>query len=123
MTTAVLAAALDLGFALFHLMFWRLFHWPRSLEASGALNSAITQTLNWVLIYVFTVYGAVLMWLAVSGPGVPSLLAGAGAGFWALRLMLQPWLFPMRDWQSLSITAVFVLTALLHALAAMPLPN
>ena len=65
MTAAVLAGATDLGFALFHAMFWRLFNWPGRLPASGTVNSAITQTLNVVLIYAFCAYGAGLIWLGL----------------------------------------------------------
>ena len=88
--TPVIAGSLVLGFVLFHLAFWRLFGWPARLQASGTINSAITQTLNWMLIYAGTVYGSSLIWLALSGQAVSPLLAGAGAGFWALRLVLQP---------------------------------
>lgn len=118
MTVAVLAGATDLGFAGFHLMFWSLFRWPDRLDGSGSINAAITQTLNWVLIYIFTVYGAALIWLALNGSHVPPLLAWAGAGFWLVRLALQPLLFPMRNWQSIAITVAFGLTAGLHILAA-----
>ncbi|MFJ5368804.1 hypothetical protein ACIPIA_06245, partial [Bosea sp. CER48] len=60
----MLAAAglLDLGFALFHAAFWRLFGWPRRLAASGGLNMAITQTLNAMLGFVFLAYGTALVW-------------------------------------------------------------
>jgi len=118
MIASVAAGVLDLGFAVFHLMFWSLFSWPERLGASGKVNSAITQTLNWMLIYVFTVYGTLLIWLAPSELAGSSLLAGAGAGFWVLRFVLQPCLFPMRNWQSITITTVFAVNAILHAAAA-----
>ena len=116
MTVALLAGALDLGFAAFHLMFWRLFQWPARLEASGKVNEAITQTLNLVLIYVFVAYGVALIWTAAS---LPPMLAWAGAGFWLLRMALQPRLFPMRNGPSVAITVVFAATAAVHALAAL----
>ncbi len=115
----IASVAADLGFAVFHLMFWRLFSWPEGLGASAKVNSAITQTLNWMLIYVFTVYGTLLIWLAPSELAGSSPLAGAGAGFWVLRFVLQPCLFPMRNWQSITITAVFAVTSILHVAAAL----
>jgi hypothetical protein len=119
LTAALWAGGLDLGFAAFHLMFWRLFKWPDNLERSGAINAAITQTLNIVGIYIFTFYGGALVWLALSGPQVPAILAWAGAGFWLLRLTLQPILFPMRNGPSLAITGVFVVATVAHALSAL----
>jgi hypothetical protein len=118
MTTAVLAGLADIAFAVFHLMFWRLFGWPDSLWSSGSLNAVITQTLNIVLIYVFVAYGLALIWTGVSATGVPMLLALAGAGFWALRLALQIMLFPDRGGKYAVATAAFAIAALLHGIAA-----
>jgi hypothetical protein len=118
MTTAILAGLADIAFAVFHLLFWRLFGWPDSLWSSGSLNAVITQTLNIVLIYVFAVFGGALIWYSIEGPGVPMLLALAGAGFWALRLALQILLFPDRGGKYAVATWAFAIAALLHTLAA-----
>lgn len=120
MSAAGLAGAVDLGFALFHLLFWRLFDWPDRLLSSGRINAAITQTLNVVLIYVFVVYGVALVRLpAVMDPASSPLLA-AGAGFWALRIALQFVWFPMAPLASRAVTLAFVLALVLHVFAAMP---
>lgn len=114
----MLAAAglLDLGFALFHALFRRLFGWPERLAPSGGLNTAITQTLNAMLIFVFLAYGATLIWQAGQG-SVHPLLPLAGAAFWGLRLALQFIWFDLKPWPSKLITAVFALTAVVHLLA------
>jgi hypothetical protein len=115
----LLAAGLaDLGFALFHLAFWRLFGWPQRLEASGALNSAITRTLNVMLTFVFLAYGGALLWQAQS-PAVPAALPLAGAAFWSLRLVLQWLWFDLRPLASRLVTGAFALAAGLHLLAAL----
>lgn len=82
---AIIAALLDIGFAIFHLLFWRLFVWPESLKAAGVVNRAVTQTLNWVLIYVFIAYGGSVLWFALGQGRVPPPLLASGAGFWLLR--------------------------------------
>lgn len=48
----------SLGFAVFHLMFGRLFNWKRDLENLSAHNKAIMQILNRRLIYVFVFVAA-----------------------------------------------------------------
>lgn len=106
---------IDLGFAVFHLLFWKLLGWPQSLEASGKLNSAVTRTLNLVLIYVFVVYGVALIWLGENAP--PGLLI-AGAGFWVLRAVLQPVMFEMKTRLSGALLGAFVVAAVFHGLAA-----
>lgn len=114
MTLTAAAGLIDLGFAVFHLMFWKLLGWPASLEASGRMNSAVARTLNLVLIYVFVVYGAALVWLG--GEASPLLLA-AGAGFWLLRAILQPVMFEMKTSLSGKLLGGFVVAAVFHALA------
>lgn len=112
------AGLLDLGFALFHAAFWRLFGWPERLAASGSLNMAITQTLNVMLGFVFLVYGAALIWQSGQLVTHP-LLPLAGAAFWTLRLVLQFVWFDLRPWPSKLIAAIFALTAVVHLLAAL----
>lgn len=43
----------SLLFALFHLAFWKLFHWKKAVEKMSVANRAILQILNLRLIYVF----------------------------------------------------------------------
>lgn len=45
-----LCAIHSLGFALFHVAFWKLFDWPRSLQSTTVANRAIIQILNLRLI-------------------------------------------------------------------------
>jgi hypothetical protein len=113
----VAAGLIDLGFAIFHIGFWRLFGWPERLVASGQLNAAITQTLNVMLSFVFAAYGAALLWQAGQG-GAPAVLALAGAGFWSLRFGLQFLWFDLRLPASKAIAVAFAFAALLHLLAA-----
>jgi hypothetical protein len=123
MAAALIAGVIDLALAVFHILFWRLFGWPERLHASGSLNTAITQTMNAMLIYLFAAYGAGLIYLALqsaaqlSGFARAYAVAGTGALVW--RTALQFRYFPMRDWRSVVITAVFVIAALLHGVAAL----
>lgn len=114
----LLAAVLDLGFAAFHLGFWRLFGWPGRLKGSGGLNTAITQTLNVMLTFTFVSYGTTLLWLWHQGLSWPTLLF-FGAAFWLTRLVAQFALFDMRPWQSKLISVVFAVSAAVHTLAAL----
>lgn len=115
---ALAAAAYDLALAVFHLMFWRLFGWPESLRPSGHVNVAITQTLNLMLTYCFVVLALGLSWAVTADASVLPGLAAAGAGFWAIRALLQPVMFGTRRSVTLWFAAVFLLGAGLHAAAA-----
>ena len=109
------------AFALFHLAFWRLFDWPRSLQATTRPNRAILQIANAQLVWVFA--GIALLCFAMPAqlattPLGHALLAGM-AVFWWLRLALQfVWLrLPHPLVQALSV--LFVIGALLFSVAAL----
>lgn len=114
----VAAGIADLGLALFHLMFWRLFGWPERLQPSGALNTAVTQTLNAMLTYVFVAYGGALIWLGLHG-GAPAALPLAGVLFGLIRLALQLIWFEVTAFASRAFTALIALLTTLHLLAAL----
>lgn len=107
------------AFALFHLAFWRLFGWPRTLQATSRANRAILQIANAQLVWVF---GAIAL-LCFAMPGElagtslgRAVLAGM-AGFWWLRLVLQ------RVWLRLphplvhALSGLFLVGALLFTVA------
>lgn len=110
------AGLMDLSMALFHLAFWRLFHWPESLASSGRVNTAITQTMNIMLTYVFIVYGACLL---MAGHQASRFLLLAGAGFGIIRIILQFHLFGVRSRASLAFVLTSVMGTLLHLIPAL----
>ncbi len=110
------AALFDLGFAAFHVAFWPMLGWPRRLAPSGAVNAAVTQTLNLMLILVFGLYGTALLWF---GQAADTFLLACGAIFWLVRLVLQPILFPLRAVWSMALAALFAGGALVHGLSAL----
>lgn len=121
MTSSLLLASALYCFALaaFHLMFWRLFGWPASLAGSGALNVSVTQTLNIMLTLGVVVYGAALVWSAQHPEQTAWTLPAAGALFLAVRTVVQPFQFSMRETPSQAITVIFAAGAIIHAAAAL----
>lgn len=114
------AACYNAAFAIFHLLFWRIFRWPESLTASGPLNAGITQVLNLCLTFVFVSLAGALFaaWAAgYEGQALTALLMAAAA-FWAFRALLQPVYFPMSHPVSLLLLLIFIAGALIHGLAA-----
>jgi hypothetical protein len=120
MTSSLMIAAAVFCFALaaFHLMFWRLFQWPASLTASGTINVGVTQTLNLMLTLGVTMYGSALLWGAFHLDRAAWTLPAAGALFLAVRTIVQPFQFSMRNAPSQVLTAIFVVGAIIHGAAA-----
>ncbi len=67
---------------LFHLAFWRLFDWPRSLQSTSPANRAIIQILNLRLAWVFFAVAAACLLLPEETAG--SLLGRGLLGFMCL---------------------------------------
>lgn len=114
---AAAALLFDLGATIFHLLFWRIFAWPGALSGAGGVNSAIAQTLNVMLIFVFAVFIAATTW-SLDEHVTAAALLGAGAGFWMLRAVVQPILFKIRPRLNAALGMWWGTGALLHAVAA-----
>lgn len=114
--TLLLACAIhSFGFALFHLGFWGLFGWPRTLAGTTRANRAILQIANLQLVWVFTAVGLLCLLypaeLATTPPG-RAVLAGM-AIFWAIRTVAQFVWLRMHHPLVHALTALFVLGMLL----------
>ena len=112
----------SLGFAVFHLAFWKLFDWPAALGQTNVATRAVTQILNLRLIYVFL--GVAALCFALPHELLETrlgrvLLAGMSL-FWIGRLVEQ-FVF-LRYNQPLVhvLTVLFALGALLFALPITP---
>ncbi len=53
----------NLGFAVFHLLFWRLFDWKKDLASLTALNRSVMQILNLCLTFLLLVMGYISLFL------------------------------------------------------------
>ncbi|MGR4894362.1 hypothetical protein ACIPR8_03640 [Stenotrophomonas sp. LARHCG68] len=121
MTTAELLVRLagvhSLGFAAFHLAFWRLFGWKRELAQLSTANRAIMQILNLRVIYVFLGMGMIA--LAFTSDLVDTRLGVVllcfMAVFWLSRTIEQFVFLRINDWRVHLLTGLFVLGAALHA--------
>ncbi len=108
----------SLGFALFHLAFWKLFDWPQSLQATGVANRAIMQIANLRLVYVFLGIAALGFVFPQQLAGTPlgrALLLGM-SGFWIGRTIEQFVFVRINTAVVHVLTAAFVLGAVLFAL-------
>lgn len=107
------AAFFNIAAAIFHIGFWRIFGWPKSLAGAGRINRSTIQVLNIVLIYVFLAYGGALLWLGSAAPGV---LLVAGGGFYLLRVALQPLYYGLLHPASKALALLALFGVILHLL-------
>lgn len=108
----------SLAFAAFHMAFWRLFDWRRSLATANRADRAILQILNLRLIYVFLCMAALCFGFTTQLHATAlgrAILAGMSL-FWVGRTIEQ-FIFLRIDRVLVHVlTALFVVGAALFAL-------
>lgn len=116
----LLCAIHSLGFALFHLAFWTLFKWPRTLATTTLPNRAIVQIANVQLVWVFLLVAVLCLLYPRELAGAPlgrAFLLGM-SGFWALRLATQFVWLRVHNPLVHALSLAFALGAIVFALAA-----
>lgn len=110
----------NVAFAIFHLMFPRLFNWREDLRTLTFVNRGVTQVLNLCLTAAFVIFAYVSLVhtrdLLSSSLG-HSLLVSI-ALFWLLRAVQQVAFFRMRHWWSWALFLIFLLGAALYGIPA-----
>ena len=106
------------AFALFHLAFWKLFHWKHELQKVGLPTRAITQILNLRLIYLFLGVGVACFAFTAELHSTPlgRAMLGFMAVFWAGRTLEQFVFLRVNRAMVHALTALFVTGAVLFAL-------
>ena len=116
----ILAAGMfNLMLAIFHLSFWRLFRWPKSLVESGPVNRSVTQILNLAIAYLFVLSALVcfLFPAELAGTALGRFWLVAMAVFWLVRALIQPPFFGLRHALSIALFGVFALGGIIHGIA------
>ncbi len=108
----------NLGFAVFHLFFWRLFDWKRDLASLTAVNRSVMQILNLCLTFLLLVMAYVSLFLrqAMLSTELGKTLLIAFALFWFLRMLEQVFLFEVKNRLSAVFTLIFLLGTILYIL-------
>jgi len=106
----------NLGFAIFHLLFWRLFRWKRDLSSLTFINRSVMQILNLCLTFVFLLMAYISFFntseLIQTNLG-KALLVGFSL-FWFLRMIEQIIFFGIRNLISIALTLVFLFGCVIY---------
>ena len=115
-TTIMIGGVYNLGFAIFHLMFWRLFRWKRDLSSLTFINRSVMQILNLCLTFVFLLMAYISFFntseLIQTNLG-KTLLVGFSL-FWFLRMIEQIIFFGIRNLISIALTLVFLFGCVIY---------
>jgi hypothetical protein len=107
----------SLAFAVFHMLFWRVFRWKADLQRLIPVNRAIIQVLNLRLIYVFLVVGlaTVLFPVALLSTEFGMFILGVVSLFWFMRAIEQIIFFGLHSVASIALFWVFLIGSGLFA--------
>lgn len=117
-TILLVGGVFNLGFAIFHLMFWRLFNWKRDLAALTLINRAVMQVLNLCLTFVFLVMAYVSIAHAsdLVSTDLGRTLLIAFSLFWFLRMIEQIIFFGVKRRASLAFAIAFLAGSVIYLL-------
>lgn len=108
----------SLAFAVFHMLFWRLFLWQSELRKLSLPNRGIMQILNTRLIYVFLLIAVLCFAFPAALTGTPlgrTLMAGFSL-FWLGRTVEQFIFLKINHPMVHVLTFLFIIGTVLFAL-------
>ena len=108
----------SLGFAIFHIAFWKLFDWKNDLKKLKLANRAIIQIANLRLIYIFLGVSFVCFYLPVDliSTSLGRIFMIGMSGFWLGRTIEQFIFLNVSHWMVNLLTLLFLLGVLLFSL-------
>ena len=115
-TVLVLGGVFNIAFAVFHLLFWRVFDWKRDLASLTFINRQVMQILNLCLTFVFLIFAYISFFhtaeLLATSLGRALLLLISTS--WLLRAVEQVIFFRLKRPLSMAFFVLFLLGALLY---------
>ena len=105
-----------IAFAVFHLLFWRIFNWGEDLRSLSFLNRAIMQVLNLTLTIVFISFAYISLAHTnelLTTPLGKSLLIFISL-LWFARAAMQPIFFKLKHWGSTAFLLLFISGGVLY---------
>lgn len=112
----LIGAIFHIVFALFHLLFWKLFDWVQDLKNLSHTNKSVMQILNLRLIFVFLIFAYISYFntsdLLSTKLGLTMLVAIAL--FWGFRAVEQIFYFGVNKIASNILLLLFIFGALLY---------
>jgi hypothetical protein len=102
----------------FHVLFWRIFKWPETLEPLNYINKATMQVLNISITFIFFIFAYVSFMHTqelLETPLGNSLLALISS-LWLFRAALQVMFYKLKHKASIGLAVYFLIGAFLYGM-------
>lgn len=108
----------NLILTVFHLCFWRLFHWRKDLASLSLINRSVMQILNLCLTFVFIIFAYLSFFHTTEllSTSLGSSLLIMMAIFWLLRAIEQVYFFGLKSHISKGFFVFFLLGTVIYTL-------
>ncbi len=117
-TILILCGLYNIGFAIFHISFWKIFHWDSDLKKLSFANKAIIQILNVHMIYyfLFVAFICFAFQTELLTTKFGNIILIGNSLFWLLRT-IQQFIFLRANHIKIHIlTIIFVIGTILFAI-------
>ena len=103
-------------FAIFHILFWKIFNWKEDLKNNSIANRAIIQILNIRLIYIFILMGLSYLFFSeqLMNSTLGQFILVGFFGFWLGRTIEQFIFLRLKSPFVHILTTVFIFGTVLH---------
>ena len=106
----IIGGFFHLGFAIFHLFFWRLFNWKKDLASLSYINRPVMQILNLCLTFVFIVvaYISIFQSSELISISLGKIILFSISMFWLIRFGEQIFFFGLKGKVSVILSIMFL---------------
>lgn len=110
-TIILLGGFYNLAFAVFHLLFWKIFKWNKELKRMNYVNGNILQILNLSLTFVFIIFAyiSLLYTNELISSELGKVILKLIAFFWFFRALQQIYFFGLKNKISAALFILFLI--------------
>ncbi len=103
---------------IFHLLFWRIFNWPETLEALSYINKSTMQVLNISITFIFFMFAYVSFahTSELLNTKLGNSLLVLISCLWLFRAVQQVIFYKFKHKASIGLTVYFLIGALLYGM-------
>jgi hypothetical protein len=117
-TVIFLCGLYNIGFALFHISFWKLFYWDSDLKKLSFANKAVMQILNIQIIYYFIFVAFICLCYPIEllTTNFGYIFLGGTSLYWFIRTIQQFIYLLVNNFKIHLLTFIFAIGTILFAL-------
>ncbi|MBI1931100.1 MAG: hypothetical protein HYS24_01010 [Ignavibacteriales bacterium] len=119
-TIILLGGFYNIAFAVFHLLFWKIFKWNKELKRMNYVNGNILQILNLSLTFVFIIFAyiSLLYTNELISTQLGKVLLKLIAFFWFFRALQQIYFFGLKNIISAALFILFLTGSLIYLITS-----